>query len=103
VSGLNFATWNINFLGGADAAQRKIEFLHRQPWDVLALQEVTPEAAVLFAQAGYDEWIYPTGVERHAVALAARNGIELFAPALMQGLPIPQRGLWALASVGSGR
>jgi exonuclease III len=101
VSGLDFATWNVNLVGGANATLRKIEFLHEQRWDVLALQEVTPEAAALFAQAGYNEWIYPTGVQKHAVALAARNGVELAAPALMQGLPIPQRGLWALASVGS--
>ena len=99
--GLDFATWNVNLMGGANATLRKIEFLRVQRWDVLALQEVTAEAAVLFAQAGFDEWIYPTGVEKHGVALASRNGVQLTAPALMQGLPVPQRGLWALASVGS--
>jgi len=101
VTEINFATWNVNLMGGANATLRKIEFLRKQRWDVVALQEVTPEASVLFAQAGFDTWLYPTGSEKHAVALAARNGVELVAPALMQGIRIPQRGMWALAMVGS--
>ncbi len=98
---INFATWNVHLTGGANATLRKIEFLRHQRWDVVALQEVTPEASVLFSQAGFDTWLYPTGSEKHAVALAARNGVELVAPALMQGIRIPQRGMWALAMVGS--
>ncbi len=98
---LDFASWNLNLTGGHSATQRKIDFLREQRWDVVALQEVTPEAADLFAQSGFDSWIYPTGSEKHAVALAARNGVVLAAPALMQGICIPQRGLWALATVGS--
>lgn len=48
---VRFATWNINLTGGPNATQRKIDFLVAQPWDVAALQEVTPEASELFAQA----------------------------------------------------
>jgi len=101
VTEINFATWNVHLMGGANATLRKIEFLRKQRWDVVALQEVTPEASVLFSQAGFDTWLYLTGSEKHAVALAARNGVELVAPALMQGIRIPQRGMWALAMVGS--
>jgi len=61
---LDFASWNLNLTGGRSATQRKIDFLREQRWDVVALQEVTPEAADLFSRSGLDSWIYPTGSEK---------------------------------------
>lgn len=98
-----FATWNMRQNKGADVARRKIDYLETLAWDVLALQEVTPTAAGVIEQSGIaEQWVCPPCAV-HGVALAARSGIRLTAPALMADIPLPERGLWAMAHVGSAQ
>lgn len=97
---LTFASWNINLTGGSNAARRKLTAVQHLAWDVLALQEVTPVAASVFAAADFDSWLCPPATQKHSVALASRNGVVLSTPALMTDLEVPERGLWASATVG---
>ena len=96
-----FATWNMRQNKGVRAAKAKVDYLRSSGWDVLALQEVTPEASRVIAESDLaDHWLCPPA-SVHGVALAARNGVTLTAPALMGGIPAPERGMWAMARVGS--
>lgn len=92
-----FATWNMRQNKGAEAAVAKLAYVASLSWDVLALQEVTPQAAQVIAESELvEQWLCPPATV-HGVGLAARNGVRLTAPALMAGLPAPERGLWAMA------
>ena len=41
---ITFATWNVNWMSRSDKARgRKLDYLAARDWDVLALQEATPD------------------------------------------------------------
>lgn len=96
-----FATWNMRQNKGVESAAAKLAYLSSLSWDVLALQEVTPQAARVIVKSELaDQWLFPPAAV-HGVGLAARNGVRLTAPALMGAIPAPERGLWAMAHIGT--
>jgi endonuclease/exonuclease/phosphatase family metal-dependent hydrolase len=94
-----FMTWNLNWFGGTDRLRRKMQFMANAPWDVAALQEVPAEAVAILRDSGMcdDVAVAPRFVTKHGCVLLARNGWEFAAPALMAAIPVPERGIWAVA------
>src|SRR4051794_40687226 len=91
-------TWNV--AGRVRAAPRQVEAVLAGPWDVVALQEITPTTRATWVEAltgaGYgvatSAWTErPEGLRRLAVLLAARGEVRPL-PSL-DGLPWPERHL----------
>lgn len=97
---ISFASWNLNWMTRSDKSIRlKLEFLEAQPWDLLALQEVTPETvSAIRASSAADVCAYPGDLrgDRFASALLARDGFSLGQVSLIAGLPEPRRGIRAI-------
>jgi endonuclease/exonuclease/phosphatase family metal-dependent hydrolase len=96
---IRFATWNVSWISRSDAAHgRKIAYLLARDWDVLALQEVTPEFVEAIRTAGVaDECCYPGDLRggRFASALLGRNGFTFTRRSLIAELPRPRQGIAA--------
>jgi len=102
---VRFATWNLNWFKRSPAwAESKLEFLYGQPWDVVALQEVTASMYSLVLKSGIAEHVaYSADVAADrgfGSALLARNGAALEHPCLMAGLPNPNWGVIARVTLG---
>lgn len=101
-----FATWNVNwFTRSAHAHECKVAFMAEQPWDVLALQVVTPALLEAIRDAGIAEVAaFPAeSAERFTSGLLARNGFTLGQVSLLGESPQPRRGVWAHAETnGTG-
>lgn len=100
---IRMASWNVN---GRRASARQLAFVESLGCDLLALQEITAE--------GFDGW-RSSGLFQHAAsslelrpvqegegcarrlgcALFARSGLGLGEPALIPGVPFPERTLLA--------
>ena len=101
---MRFATWNIKNTG-KEHAYRRVQFLSDWPWDILALQEVSPTAWEIIRNSGLSEsGIYtfdgfnltPIGKRPHGVAILARHGYQLGEPRLISNLPKAERALTAI-------
>lgn len=106
---MRFATWNLRY-PGTEQAHRRVAFLNRCDWDVIALQEVSRRAWDVITESGIAQScvytlegfeVSPLGTRPHGVALLARNGFVLSAPQLVPSLPKIERMLAATITVGS--
>ena len=97
---VGFATWNLNWFKRSPAwAESKLAFLYQQPWDVIALQEVTASMVGLVLQSGIAEHVaYSADVAPDwgfGSALLARNGAVIEQHCLLAELPNPNWGVVA--------
>jgi exonuclease III len=85
---MRFASWNLGYCG-KEGARRRVEFLHNSDWDVVALQEVSRHAWVVFTESSLAESSActlemfeppPPRKRQHGVALLSRNGFQLSPP-----------------------
>jgi endonuclease/exonuclease/phosphatase family metal-dependent hydrolase len=105
---MRFASWNLGYCG-KEGARRRVEFLHNSDWDVVALQEVSRHAWVVFTESSLAESSActlemfeppPPRKRQHGVALLSRNGFQLSPPKLLAGFPKAERALIARTTVG---
>ena len=96
---IRFATWNVNWFTRSQESNRvKIGYLAAQPWDLLALQEVTPNLIeTIRASEVADVVAYPHSTDRFASALLARNGFDLQQVSLIAASPQARRAVCAHA------
>lgn len=98
---LQFLTWNLKY-GGRGKTGPKAELLTRLPWDIAALQEVTPSSWEVLSESGLTEgaiWTFdtnnpPDGHRPMGSAILARHGHVLEGQVSIAG-PKPGRGIAA--------
>src|SRR5215207_7107674 len=66
---MRFATWNLKY-PGREQAQRRVDFLKRWTWDVIALQEVSRNAWDAVVKSGIAESSYYTSPGRDRLCRA---------------------------------
>jgi exonuclease III len=98
---LRVATWNLQY-SAEERSLRLLNYLKSNDWDLVALQEVSRKAWKVFQEDGIADGGYftldgfgvePSGHRHHGVAILARNGLSLYQPTLLDGLPKAERAL----------
>src|SRR5680860_183980 len=98
---LRFLTWNLKY-GGHGTTGPKAKLLSMLPWDIAALQEVTPSSWEVLSSAGLTDGAAsafetdspPEGHRRMGSAILSRNGHPLIDPIGIAG-PKAGRGVAA--------
>lgn len=105
---MRFASWNLKYCG-AEETHRRMDFLNRSDWDVVALQEVSRRAWEVISESGIAQRsayalemfeLTPLRKRHHGVALLTRNEFQLSTPKLIAGFPKAERALVARTIVG---
>jgi len=96
---INVLTWNINVRSRHE--ETKSRFLDSFDWDVLALQEVRPEAFAYFQDNLNGFGVYRDPAQRGDVAndygsaVFVREGLHVVGSGLVAAVPFPERAVWA--------
>lgn len=89
---ISFGTWNLNwFTRSRTAHEAKINYLATKEWDLLALQEATPEFLEQIEASGLPEMIVAPKwfSARFTSALVARNGVRAVSALPHRRVPVP--------------